>query len=139
VSGTLTSYGRQQLLLGTFIPEDFVTPSGLWVAYTTSVPVANSDGSQLDEDSGLGRAPIGALSGDNWAFTGFAEIYNTNIIAFPTATADTELILGYAIVDDADPGEGNCWAVGPVIEPFQVVTGEEPTIDVAGLAIGLYD
>ena len=61
MSATLTPYGRSLLLNAVFRPDVYSAPTGLWLVYTRAIPVPGSDGTQLDEASGLARTALGAL------------------------------------------------------------------------------
>lgn len=140
MSGTLTPYGRQQLLVCYFAHDTFTAPSGLWLAYTVSVPVSNDDGSSLDEPTGLVRTALAALTGAHWGLSGFSEIYNKDQITPAAATAAIPVLSGWALCDSAAAGSGHCIAVGELIEPFGLDSGvAPPPTDIGGLAIGIYD
>lgn len=140
MSGTLTPYGRGLLLQAVFQPDLYSGPAHLYLAYTRETPVSNADASQLDEPtSGYARADAGVVDSSSWGFTGFTEVYNINRINFAAAGANWGLMQGWALLDSPTLGVGNVVAVGTIVEPFQVETGDAPYIDVAGLGIGIYD
>lgn len=149
MSATLTPFGRHLLLAAVFTPELYTPPEGLWLAVTREVPVDNDDAAALDEPvddlgaalNGYGRLDLGALNIDNWAFSGFSEVYNWNPYVWTPATGPWGLIQGFAILDSDVLGEGNVVAVGEQVEPYQItIAGDAPPpIDVGGLAIGIYD
>ena len=150
MSATLTPHGRGLLLTAVFCPELYTPPSSLFMALTRNVPVDNDEPDLLDEpvdpDTGLplggyGRLDLGSLNIDNWAFTGFSEVYNWNPYVWPAATGEWGLMQGWAILDSDVIGEGFVIAVGEQPEPYQILSAGDrpPPIDVGGLAIGLYD
>ena len=141
MAGQITPYGRKQILGLAFMSDVYTTPAGLWVTYTRAVPVDNASGSMLDEPTaGFTRAGVGAVTSASWDVTDFGEIYNVDVVDFAAATANLGLLLGWAVVDSAGIGTGNCWAVGPLSEPFTCDNGETPqSVDIADLVFGLYD
>jgi hypothetical protein len=150
VTATLTPWGRGQILTSFFMPDIYEQPLGLWLGYTRNLPVSNDDATTIDEpynldtDTVLGsyeRIALGALDSSNWAFTGFAEIYNLGTYAGVTASAAWGLMQGWVILDSPTLGEGHVFAVGEIIEPFQITKDgdETPPIDVGGLSFGIYD
>lgn len=149
MTATLTPYGRGMLLSAVFTPELYVPPDGLWLAVTRAIPVDNDEADNLDEPvdgsglplNGYSRLDLGSLNIDNWAFSGFSEVYNLNPYVWTAATGPWGLIQGYAVLDALDVGTGHVIAVGEQIEPYQIVSSGDkpPPIDVGGLAFGIYD
>lgn len=141
MSATLTPYGRALLLNAVFRHDVYVAPTGIWLAYTRAIPVAGSDGTQLDEPTGLVRTALPALTSAGWGLTaGFSEVYNMTAITPAAASADCGLLQGWAVVNTATIAQGDCVAVGELVLPFQLDAGESPPpIDIGGLAFGLYD
>lgn len=139
MSGTFTPYGRQLLLGAVFTPELVTVPAELWVALTSVPPVANSDGTQLDEPDPLdGYLRVSyPLDGGSWDSTQLGELFNTGLISFDAPTDSWPLLTGWALCS-ADTA-GDCYAVGTLLEPYAPTVGVAPYIDVGGIAVGLYD
>lgn len=149
MTATLSPYGRGMLLQAVFCPDVYVQPSGLWLAHTRAIPISNDHADTIDEpmDSlgaalgGYARLPLGVLSSDNWAFTGFSDVYNLNPYTWPAATGAWGLIQGWVLLDAPGLGEGNVVCAGELIEPFQINAAGDtpPPVQVGGLAVGIYD
>lgn len=142
MSGTLTTFGRQQLLLASFQHDVYVPPASLYFTVTYSIPVSNATGADLDEPDvsfGFARAAYPPFGADYWLPTGFGEIFNAEARTIAAPNALVGLIQGYAITDDETIGGGNVWAIGSVVEPYILDVDIETTFDVGDILIGIYD
>lgn len=139
MSATHTLFGREQLLAAVYTPDVYTPPAGLWIALTLLVPGTNDDGTTIiepDPSTGYERLSIGVGSA-HWQPSGAGELTQVNSGTMPALTADTGLIVGYAVVDAAAIGAGNAYIVGDLPQPIQGTSGI--ALFVGGITNGLYD
>lgn len=130
---------RAIMLQATFAPPpgfNMPLPEG-WLALTRSVPLANSTGAELDEPTeGSYSRSLVQMGPEHWRQQG-GEIFNIDTIITPTPTADWGLIMGWALVDSEQ--FGYTLAVGSLVEPTQILTGQQKQLPPGTIVIGLYD
>lgn len=138
MSATFTMYGRDLMLRAIFAPDLFTPVTTLAVALTRTVPATNASIEQLMEpDAELGYArAVYPVSPGKWASTGFAELYNVDVITFDQVTSPWGRIAGFALLDVP---AGQCVAVGSLANPFQATSGMIPKLDGGAVMLGLYD
>ena len=137
MSATWSMWGRHLLLAQTLTPELVADLSGLQLALTRSVPVANASPSQLLEPNTGGYARVAyGIGGAYWRRTGFGEYQNTQSLSFPEITASWGLIVGWALVV---PAADQCLAMGSIKDPFVGVVGMLPVAAPGVLLLGNYD
>ena len=128
---------RTNLLRGTFTPDAFTPPSEVQIALTTKVPLANSSVDELAEpiaDEYVRQTyPIGDAY---WDETGFGELFNLEVVIFPTVLTTWGTIRGWAMVNQET---NQCMVVGELINSFIAVTGMVPILDAGVITIGIYE
>lgn len=137
MSGTLTTGFRRRILDHVFRGVPLGTP-GFDIALTRRVASANAAVSQLDEPTGLGYArPRITLDTTDWLLTLAGEVANAADVFFPVASGTWGTVAGWAWVS-VETSPIVC-AVGTLVQPYRIISGQRPKIGPQQMSAALYD
>lgn len=140
MSSTVSMWFRDKMLRAVILGE----PLGfdeVWVAMTRVVPESNAPAENLDEPvgGGYGRMayPIGPAATEFWEVSGYGEIMAIQDVLYDAPTAPWGLIQGWALCSAEVDGE--CLAVGSMVNPRRIDFGDRPVVHAYGITFGLLD
>lgn len=138
MSSTFTMDGRAMAMEALLVPDQFAPLTGLTIALTRTVPVANTAPSQLTQPDPSGGyvAQNYGVGVEFWQPTGFGEFYNAAPVNFPQVTASWGRMLGYAVIAS---DRSKCLSVGALAEPFIAEIGMIPYLPPGTIVLGFYD
>jgi hypothetical protein len=126
MSGSFTSYGRQQMLACTFLGAE---PIGFTqVALTLVIPGTADDVQRLVEPTAGAYDRVYYMGG--WQAGQPGEVFNREVMTFVTPTADWGAVRGWALLNES--GE-HVFAAGALRQATIIKLGMAVTIEPFGL------
>ena len=122
--GNLTDYGRDALINHIYNTA-YTAPSAVFLALATADPTDAATGASMNEvadANGYARKAI------TFAAPSSGRVTQSAPVVFDQATGPWGTVSHWAIVDDADHGEGNVLAHGALSAPKSIVSGNTPSV-----------
>lgn len=138
MSGSITMWGREQMLDAFFRRDLFTAVANVQVALCQSLPSYTATSAELVEPTAPEYARVSVpLTSTYWGTTGFGEIVNRTDVVFPAvALTSWGLIFAWALID---PVSGQCINVGQIANAIEPLQGMSLTFSSGMIATGIYD